>query len=485
MIAFKLRAKLIFCSLPLFSVAGCGPDKHGALGLACFPKDAARWIYVSDDVAGTAHLTAASGQATIYVDHSGSMVGYIRGSTEVEKPFQDLIGSLPATLKASGVSSEYRAFGKTLSEPIADGATSIQQPSFFYCGKPDKRDCDTSESHLDVVLRTVASKKDEMALVLSDLWLSNSDIQTTGLIAFQEPLTDILADGRVVAVYGIPAPFDGQIYDLPGAPGGIRYPQGRHPLYLIVVGTKHQVVTFGEQFARSGSRSIAEGIAAGRIRRSLFTVDPGPEDGREKSPMIPGRHPRLMPVTFEPANGAVVQQFTLKPGLPPPPGGTQPVMPSWTGPQEAAFLTDAVWEGPVTPRTRIWFRKDNDCKPTSWREASQLQEGWSALDGGGKMTLALDPARLAPRLTRAGVYMLSGELKRTSVIQPNNATKWMREPDWNVLPEGVAALGGHPATYPTLNLSEMARLMENALKTAAERKDSAVVGFSILVKVEK
>jgi hypothetical protein len=466
-------------------LGACGSTAPGGAGLSCFPKDAARWIYAPQRE--DKQPQSEGGAATIYVDRSGSMVGYINGATAFDRPLQDLVGSLPATLRANGVQAGYRAFGRTLSDTLPDGQKLLQTGAFYGCTFADVSKCENQESHLDAVFGEIAAKKDEMAVVISDLWFTNSDIQTSGLTVLQPQLADILTSGRSVAVYGIDAPFAGRIYNLPDASGSERSVpvEGRHPLFMIVVGSKHQVLKFGEEFVRSGSKGLAEGIAAGRIRRSIFTVDPGPESAREKEPVERGAHPRLIATKFEPENGASVQQFSLLPGLPTKQGTAQPKAPTWTGPKDASFLTDAVWEGPLSARTRIWFRKDSQCRPTSWAEARELEEGWSDAPGAGKKTLTLDPSRLGARLNRSGVYLVSGELKRTSVRVPNPANAWMRG-YWNLAPEAATRIAAAPPPFfPTLNLSEVARLMENALATAAERKDAAVVGFSILVKVEK
>ncbi len=417
------------------------------------------------------------------------MAGYIAGATAYERPFQDLIGSLPATLKANGVDAQYRAFGRSVTDILPDGATQLQKAAWYGCPSGNIAKCDNQESRLDAVFAEVAKAPDDMAVVITDLWFTNSDIQTSGNTALKPQLADILTAGRTIAVYGIDAPFAGRIYDLTDAAGTklpvTVKPGGRHPLFMIVVGSKRQVVQFGKEFERSGSKALASGIAEGRIKRSLFTIDPGPEVGRDPKPLDPGKHPRLVQTVFEPANGVEIQQFALRPGLPPRRDAPQPMAPSWTGPKDNAFLPDAVWQGDLSPKTRIWFRKDQQCKPTSWQEARATDEGWEALSGGGKMKLAIDPARIGPRLSQSGVYLISGELRRTSVLSPNPANEWMRG-TWNLAPEAAAQVSRTPPPmFPTLNLSEVARLMEESLATAAERKQAAVMGFSVLVQVEK
>jgi hypothetical protein len=324
-----------------------------------------------------------------------------------------------------------------------------------------------------------------MAVMLSDLWFDNRTSQTSGLTDLQPPLEKILESGRAVAIYGIAAPFNGSIYDLPTGDPATRTLKGyvgRHPLFMLVVGSKAQLLAFDAQLARSGSDLIARGAADGSIRRSIFTVSPGPDHPRQRKPMEEGSDPLIRPSAFDTFGKASIQQFRLGKGALIG-SGARPTAPGWIGPHDDAFIDHAVWQGPMVPRTRIWQQRDTNCTRESWLPLGTMEGGWTEAPG-EKRRFALDAGKFYGRVSRNGVYLVTGELMRSSVASPNPANAWMVA--WNLAPEHAAAVAARPpATFPTLNIGEVARIMEGSLATAAERNGGGITGFSVLVKVER
>ncbi|MEG3180078.1 hypothetical protein [Sphingomonas sp. LT1P40] len=467
-------------------LTACGGE--AGEGLSCYPAAAQRWIYVKPDQK-RAPTQSAAVSATVYVDRSGSMTGYVAGKTNFERPFQDLIESIPGALNQIGVKTSFRGFGRSISDPIAkpDVLTTTQ---YYQCASRNLATCENQESHLDAVFGRVRSNPTEMAVIITDLWLSNSDIKSSGWTALQPVLADILQGGRTVTLYGIDAPFDGRISDLPDvseSASAIPF-RGRHPLYMLVIGSKGQVLALDDQLKNSGSKLIATGMRNGTIHRSVFTVDPGPLIFAVKRPLTAGGDSRIRQTVFEASTGVNIQQFELSPGLPRP-TDKRPEAPSWTAPNDSSFITDAVWEGPVEPILRVWMRRDTKCTPASWLELSPGKDGIEPVDSGQRQRVSLSPERLSAKMSqRGGVYLVSGELRRTSVTSPNPTNRWMI--DWNLAPERATATAANPPRlFPTLNLDEVARLMENSLATAAKRshengQNDVVAGFSALVKVK-
>jgi len=477
----RRRALLVAMFAFSFGATSCGSERGGVKGLNCFPEPARRWISVSASANKPVDGKMAK-SATIYVDRSASMAGYLLGATQFERPFQDLVRSVPDTLREIGVSAEYRGFGTTIGEPVAPGDHAFERPAYFVCARRGGAGC---ESHLDQVFARIADDSGKMAVVVTDLWFDNSAENTSSLTALQPLLARILEGGRAVALYGLDAPFKGKIYDLPtsaSATDAISY-EGRHPLFMMVIGSKAQILDFGTQLTRSGSPFISKGLASGSIKRSIFTVDPGPEHPRDKTPLEFGTSRQLRPQTFETFGPASIQQFMLADAGLPKPGVSAGGSPSWTGPKPDAFVEDAVWEGPTAPSVSIWRRKDEKCTKDSWIPLGSMEGGWQD-EAPGQRRFSLDPGRFFARVGRNGVYVLTGELRRSSVDSPNAANRWMQ--DWNLTPErAAAAAAAPPALFPTLNLLEVARHMENALATAAERKGGGITGFSVMVKVER
>lgn len=415
------------------------------------------------------------------------MIGYLAGQTGFDQSYSDLVGTLPDTLKSFGITSQYRAFGLRMTDPIADGAGKLTEKQFYLCDKADRSTCDNNESRLDLAFGRIAANPDEMGLIISDLWFTNSEVSTSGIAPLQAQITEILAQGRMISIYGIMAPFDGTIYDLPtGDQSKLKAPySGKHPLFLVVVGTKEQGLEFEKALTRSPSQRIAAAANTGLFKRTHFTVDPGPLEPRSKAPLDPGTHQRITRSSIAQFDGVTVQQFLLKAGLPPKKGVDEGKRPVWTAPKDEHFIANAAWEGPLAPKLRFWAQRDEQCTAQSWSAPVTINGKWQPVPGeAGKMSVELDPSTLSGRLAREGVYLVSGELERTSVAQNGPKTEWLRA--WNLRPEQAASVAAsRPTEFPTLNLSEFGRLMENALASAAERQGGGIVGFSILVKVEK
>lgn len=473
-------------------LASCGSDESTPKSLLdpvrCFPKEAQRWIARSDEAAARKSAKPASqaaGKSTVYVDRSGSMVGYLAGATNFERPLQDLVATLPGSLRLAGMDTTFRSFGTTISDPLPEAGLELQKPAAFTC-KAGGAPCDNSESRLDVVLSQVKASKDDLSIVVSDLWFSNSEIQSTGIAVLQPLLSELLFSDKVIAIYGLDAPFKGKIYDLPKAgTGTLSVPySGRHPLYVMVIGTKQAVLDFDSALGSSGSRYLAEGVRNGTIARSLFAVDPGPIHAKPTDPLSATKHPRLRRDNFAIPQGVAIQRFAMQKGLPERSGAPSPQLPQWTGPDPANFLANAVWTGPTTPKTRIWVRTSDACAASSWTEQKASEIGWGPLLPDGRRSFTLDPKTFGASLINEGVYLIVGETRRESVTQPNPATAWMRG-EWNLEPIRADAMSrSSPQLFPTLNLSEFGRIMEAALASAAERKDQAVSGFAVMVKVE-
>lgn len=474
------------------ALSGCSGDPQPKLAEQCFPSDAYRWMAkkVAAEEGGQAapRIKTSASKATIYIDRSGSMVGYLAGATNLERPLQDLVTTLPATLGLAELNSDVRSFGTAISDPLPNFGAELESAEGFRCKPDNPASCDNKETHLDVVLRRIKDNPDELAVLISDLWFTNSQIQSSGIAELQPLLTEILQSGRVISIYGINAPFDGTIYDLPKRGSGLVSTdyQGRHPLFMMVIGEKPDVQNFGELLPKSGSRFIAEGMDAGAIQHSLFAVDPGPENSQEAQPLSSWTHPGVSRDSFAIPLGVTVQRFALEATLPDlnaDPDAAEVKVPSWLGPKETSFLDDAVWRGETVSRTRIWEQFDSECTETSWAESGASNLGWSK-GARGQQRFGFDPDEFAAALPREGTYIVVGEIQRSALEQPNPQTEWMRG-EWSLDPVRAERMVGlRPAVFPTLNLSEFGRIMEGALAEAARRKNQPIAGFAFMVRVK-
>ncbi len=472
-------------------VASCGDGGSGKLGISCFPDETQRWIWQASENEGDRNPAMSepikAETSTIYVDRSASMLGYLRGADNDNRPFQILAGNLPVVARTAGATKvQYRGFGVNISEPMTDAAATFQDPATYRCAG-GSASCESKESHLDKVLAMVAEKPEELAIVISDLWYDNSMDSMGGPTALQEPLTRILQSGRAVAIYGIEAPFDGTIYDIPAggtAETSVSH-KGTHPLFLLAIGTKNDVLEFDLQLERSGARTIREGLASGAIKRSIFTVDPGPLKARKREPVAPGADPAFRQVPFETHPGIKIQQFQFDSSAIRRDAKLPVRSASWTAPVDDDFLENTVWQGEYSASVDLWRRDGDKCG--KWSKISTLVNDTPFERGEegapGKFEYGFDSKSLAGQLKRSGVYMISGELSRVSVDTPNPANAWAEE--WSFTSDQAGSVqADRQELFPTLNLTEMMRIMENALRTATERNGGGVIGFTVLVNSE-
>jgi hypothetical protein len=481
------RRQRIAATTALFvALAGCGSERPARVAnqASCFPEPSRAWI--ARTASSNQNLAGAAGEArstvstaTIYVDRSASMMGYIAGATATDRPFHDVIGTFPASLAEMGVEARFRAFGRTVTRPMEDGAT-LLRPDHYKCSAREGEAC---ESHLDDVFKIVEGRRDQLSVIVTDLWFSNSSVDTSALAALQPSLREILKD-RAISVYGIAAPFDGKIYDLPAGPGQlVSMPfAGRHPLYVLVIGPDADVQAFDARLQRSGSPAIAAGVSdQGNWKRAIFTASPTNPSELSAKPLSDGNSPLFRVRSTEVFNGLEVQQFSYNPDLdrPDAEADSAPRFPAWSGPDPRLFLKHSVWQGPTQLRVRVWRRRDNQCTDQSWVELNNLAGDWPRIEPGGKVDFYLEPGLVRQTFRQEGAYVITGEMRRLSVMQENPQTEWMRQ--WSLPMVAGRYVAPAGPMFPTLNISEFGRILQVALADATEAQSRPVTGFTVMV----
>ena len=471
-------------ALALALAACSGSPAEADNPLDCFPREARRWIHMETPQAPPP-AAPAGGNATIYVDRSGSMTGYLAGATQAERPLHDLVGTLPAMLNRLGVGSRFRTFGTQISAPLTqDQQAALMQPAFYACAGQYAAGCDNQESHLNRLFEEISRDRGTMAVVITDLWFSNSDVQTSALSALAEPLTNILASGRAVAVYGIPAPFDGRIYDVPYAQGPLPF-RGEHPLFAIVVGTDAQIAGLHDAWRDAPSPYLRDSLGAARIKRTLFTLTPATGTAAVAAPLSGSDAAGVTQAPIlEVRENLHIQQFVINAGDAMRAATNAPAPYSWRGPTAAAFSPDSAWQGEFRTRTRVWERRGESCTEGDWLEGANIDGLWSG--EGAQRQFSVRPEVIATELGRDGTYLLTAELERTALLTPNPASAWMREWGFTPTDRNPARQGANgSAFFPTLHLGEVARLLEGALSVAAQREQRPIFGFAFAARVER
>lgn len=463
--AARPAALLVFAG----ALAACGGGST-MTGAACLPEPARQWLA---DAPAAQAAAAAGGPVDLYVDASGSMVGYLRGATDDRRPFQDLLAQLRAATAAgpeANVQRSYRLFGRTIRDLPAARADTLVQPDTYLC-PAGAEGCDNQESRLDLVMRRIAqAPANSLSVVVTDLWLSTSELEASGPVAVGAPVAEMLAQGRALGVLGVAAPYAGRIYDLPS--GATIERQGDRPLYVLLIGPTERVVAFRENLARAGLRGYGADA-----RWSLFTADPstGASAGQVQAAGGAFQQRAFLP----PAAGIRAPQFVLSTDR-----SLRERLDASATPSSLTYTasTDgirpgAVWRGPQTGVTRVYRLNGDPCAPNAWVPLQDLTEGWSG------DTFELAAAQAATRLPRGGTYLLVGELRRTGLEIPSPANAWMRQWSFNASTEG-RVLEQPPAVFPTLNLAETAQILEAAAEQAARRRPVTLAGFTAVVRSE-
>lgn len=465
--AARIAALLTLAGLA--SACSSGPTVTGA---ACLPEAARRWVAS----APASDASNAGGPVDVYVDASGSMVGYLRGADASRRPFQDLLTELRAATMAgpqTAVTRTYRLFGRTIRTLPASQVDSLLQPDTYLCTGATES-CDNQESRLDLVLRQAqASAPNTLTVVVTDLWLSAARLEASGPVAVGAPVAEMLGQGRSLGVLGVASPYQGQIYDLPS--GGPMPWSGDRPLYVLLIGPAERVVAFRENLARAGLR----GFGRREARWSLFTSDPV-APGQGGQPTTSGSAFSVRPV-LPPASGIRAFQATLSTGA-----ALRERLRAPETPQVLTYQADfstlrdgAVWQGPTEGVTRVWRLNGDPCDPRGWAPLADAPGRWEG--EGASRTFTLQASEAATRFPRGGTYLIEPELRRVGLTTPNPANAWMRQWSFNASTE--PQVREHtPAAFPTLNLAETAQILEAAAEQGARRRPAALAGFVAVVR---
>ncbi len=449
--------------------AGCdGPSAP------CLPPEAA--LLASPPAATT---SADVGPVDVYVDGSGSMAGFIRGATAVDRPLQDLVARLPWIAGGLQRPAAYTLFGRDL-HPLPAGREDLLASDAPYACHAPALPCDNQETRLDRVLaRIKAQPADHLAVVVTDLFLTGQDL-SAGPAALSGPLSDMLASGRAIGVVGVRAPYAGPVYDIPNAPPFAGATS--HPLFVVLVGPVERVVAFHERLGRLGGGFSGRGGGW-----SLFTLHPlAPKTaGARPLAVTPGAALAEAPV-LPPRAGLDVQQLVLRRGaaLRSLARGGEAGEAAFTAHPADEARPGAVWSGALEPVVRLWRARSAAavCHKGAWTAVGRLPTGWSV--DGPAPRFVLRPAEAAAHLPPGGVYLLAASLERPRLETPNPADRWMR--DWSFdASSAPAVLARRPAFFPTLNLGETADLLEEALDQASSRAPASAGGFAAVVRVDR
>ena len=457
----------VACLVLTLGLGGCGSD-NALVPARCLPG--------APPVAGE-RLDPVEA-LDIYLDVSQSSTNF--GRARGESAYRNLVAWL---VDLRGEFGEARSYG--FAERIAE----IDDDVFVGAARGDAnpcRACGLQESRLDDVLAAIASPdaRGSLAVVMTDLWLDNSDLIGSARLALQRPIRSILADGRAIGVLGVTASYSGQVYDLPESSGRSSIRAGRveqRPVFTLVIGPPDQVV----EIERRITGEVFMNAAAAERHFSLFSPvlsTSGPVEHRLQPRSAGVRRDWVLAVEGADIPGFLIDRRTvdpllsedadLGPALVAPiaeaghPGAPKPAdyelaLDAWTlvPPEPSVACNDGAWL-PIDVGRAFEQFTDTEARPAI------------ALDAAHPDLLAIRPGEIAFVRYHAAVAALQ---------QGGPATSWLD--DWSFDESEARDLAADPPPFfPTLNLSEFGRILEIAMGELVAGE--AVARGSVFLSVE-
>ena len=443
----RCRAAVTGCLVLSFGLGGCG-SADDLVPVGCLP---------GEPPAAVARPVAADALA-VYLDVSQSSTNFGRGTGE--SAYRDLIAWL---VDLGSEFAEARSYG--FAERIAE----IDEDVFVGAARGDVNPCGPCgfrESRLDDVLAAIAApeSRESLAVVVTDLWIDNSDLIGSARLALQRPIRSILADGRAIGVLGVPAPYSGQVYDVPVPSGTTSIPAGRvqqRPVFALMIGPPGQVVDLERRIAGEVFMNAGQAQRHFSLFTPTLTVE-GPVEHR-LAPQGPGVR-RAYVLAIEGANvpGFLIDRRAVDPLI----GDGAEAGPALAAPLSGVGHAGAPAPGDYDLAAETWTLVPPEpsaaCDADAWYPLDIGRALQQVTDSGGPVVgldvshpdlLAIRPGEIAFLRYRVAVETLQ---------QSGPGTAWLD--DWSFDAGEAAGLRSDPPPlFPALNLSEFGRILEIAM----------------------
>ena len=458
-------------------LSGCGPADV-EVKASCLPGEA--------ELLEVEAALADAKQLGVYLDVSQSSTNFGRG--QGESPYRNLIAWL---LNLTAEFEDARTYG--FAEQIAEVDSEVFVQAARGVTNPC-HNCGFTESRLDEVLARLAARESRKSfnVVVTDLWLDNSELVGSARLALLGPIRSILADGRAIGVLGVTAPYSSQVYDIPDSAGTTTIPAGqvsRRPVFALLIGPPAQVIALEQ-------RLTLDVFMEGTIERhfALFT------------PALAATGPAELRLTAN--NPAVRQAYVLRiegknePGFEIDGGAINPYAAMGEG--AGVYLTAPI----PSPRDGIPRSAGYELAAEMWtlwppEPAKACEPGaWVPRSTEGVLDVLEQPDRFPlagqPRAgdEPASDWMVRLAASRLGMLQPGDiaflryrvalgslerGASW---PDtWSFDAEDAPLLVAEPpALFPALNLTEFGRILELAM--SEQVAGEIVAEGNVQIKVE-
>lgn len=451
------------------TLAGCGESERFA-GQACLPLEAP-----SPESAPMRSVEPAA--LDFYVDVSLSMPAFglpDQADGFAAVPYRNVLAALMAN---QGRTSDTRLLGvaetvEVITEDAVRSLASGAPRCVFGAGK-------CQETRLNLALEDIAAHPDRTAVLVSDLWFRNDEVFGSSTSALARPLREIVAQGRAVGVLGFTAPFQGMIYDMPGAPRtlssqGVRY----RPLFAVIIGEPAEVAHVRDMLERDaffGADSVEREFTL--FASNPFAAGPGvlmPELDRatgvaSRSLFLPEAASQAEQITLNTgALNRAIRDSVRETGRPDPGAVTIAARMDMSGrlwPGAASGIGEVRLEGEVLASPR---RREDYCSPDLW-DRSTSHAG-----------AELGEAQIVGQSLEATLYLAGDSwraadgdrlyLVRYSVVAAPGRPEtpaWMER--WSFSSSDHDRLVADPPEFfPALNLSGLGVLLNDAVRSEAE-----------------
>ncbi len=518
------RATVAGCLVLMLGIGGCRPAVE-RVPACCLPggppcleeRQPAPARETPDDPppegrAGNGDRPHDTERLAVYLDVSQSSTNFGRGSGE--SAYRDLIAWLVPP-PAQFPEARYYGFAERIAEIDEDVLVRAARGEVNPCGDA----CGFRESRLDDVLAAVADDDapGALAVVVTDLWLDNSDLIGGARLALQRPIRRILADGRAIGVLGGAAPYSGPVYDVPNSSGVATIPAGRvrqRPVFALVIGAPGRVVELERRLAEdvfsnageagSSEDATAEPLDPGEARAgedteaeppgarepeshffSLFTptlTAAGPVEHRLARQGTGARRAYVLAV-----DDANVPAFEIDRGpVPPVPEGDAEKRRTLAGPLDGpvyAAAPPATYDLAAEAWTLVPPDPSRACDEGAWHSldlgrALKLERPAASHDP----TIRLDASNaVLLAIPRGGIAFMRYRVSVGAMERNSPGTAWLD--DWSFDAERDPGLPSDPPPlFPTLNLTEFRRILEVAM--AEQVAGETVANGSVLLSME-
>lgn len=418
------------------------------------------------------------------------MAGYLKAARSPNmQPLQDLVAVLPQVVAVRGDRLTAWRFGRTIEKIGIDEAASLADATGYKCppGVP-RQLCQNRESHIDAVLDAVArTDTRNLSIVVTDLWLSSSDLAQSASMTLSLRFENLFRQGRSIEIAGIAAPYTGPVYDMPW--GGNYVGATSRPLYIVLVGPSDLVQAYLSSIETySASSSAAFNFA--NVHSSLFANDAfvsggAPTSGMKLVAAIDGIRPSMV---LPNPDFNHIQQFTISRSdllRANPRAALEGMLDIST-----RLKSSAIWSGNMEATTSVWMLRDEDaiedghCNATTWTSFGSVPARWDSVPSSSRLRrLKVNLGGDLIRLPAGHSYLFASYLDRTDVDTPNAGNDWMRH--WSFdLADRSEFQRTRPSFVRTLNLSATASVLEAALRRANAGRRIRVGGFAFVLRIE-